>query len=44
MDPETHQFNWIDPLLLLAKANVEENPDYNQSMNGLNSGGYWDKM
>jgi hypothetical protein len=34
----------MHPLSLAAKANVEDNPNWNQDMNGPNAEGFWDAM
>ena len=36
--------NWLHPLALATKANNEDNPKWNQAMNGPNSDGFWKAM
>jgi Reverse transcriptase (RNA-dependent DNA polymerase) len=36
--------NWLHPLALATKANNEDNPNWNQAINGPNSDGFWDAM
>jgi Reverse transcriptase (RNA-dependent DNA polymerase) len=38
------QVNWLHPLALATKANNEDNPNWNQAMNGPNSEGFWEAM
>eukprot|EP00980_Cylindrotheca_fusiformis_P027374 scaffold20213_cov51-Cylindrotheca_fusiformis.AAC.2 len=33
---------WLHPLILAAKANSEDNPTWEQAMNGPLADGYWD--
>ena len=36
--------DWLHPLALATKANNEDNPNWNQAMNGPNSDGFWKAM
>mmetsp|Transcript_27707 Transcript_27707/g.81414 ORF Transcript_27707/g.81414 Transcript_27707/m.81414 type:complete len:121 (+) Transcript_27707:535-897(+) len=40
IDPDTRGVEWVHPMLLMAKANAEDNPAYNQAMNGPKADGY----
>ena len=35
---------WLHPLALATKANNEDNPNWNEAMNGPNSEGFWEAM
>ena len=41
---EDGQVLWLHPLALAAKANSEDNPRWEQAMNGPDSEGYWEAM
>jgi hypothetical protein len=36
--------DWLHPLALVTKANNEDNPNWNQAMNGPHSDGFWEAM
>ena len=38
------ELEWMHPLALAAKANAEDNPKWNEAMNGPNAEGFWDAM
>jgi len=35
---------WLHPLAFAARANAEDNPTWNEAMNGPHKEGYWDAM
>jgi len=39
LDDETVE--WLHPLAFAAKANAEDNPSWEEAMNGINRAGYW---
>jgi hypothetical protein len=41
-DPEYNTVKWMHPMLLGAKANSEDNPTWEEAMNGPNQKGYWE--
>jgi hypothetical protein len=41
---EDGQVLWLHPLALAAKANSEDNPRWEQAMNGPDSEGYWEAL
>jgi hypothetical protein len=38
------EYEWFHPLSLAVKANAEDNPRWNEAMNGPDADGYWDAM
>lgn len=38
------EFEWIHPSTLMMKANTEDNPRWNEAMNGPNAEGFWKAM
>jgi hypothetical protein len=40
-DPEYDTIEWMNPALFSVKANTDDNPNWNEAMNGENSEGYW---
>jgi hypothetical protein len=40
-DQEYGTVEWMNPALLSVKANADDNPTWNEAMNGENSEGYW---
>ncbi|MBE0451949.1 MAG: hypothetical protein IBX70_14070, partial [Clostridia bacterium] len=41
-DPETQLFEMLSPLMLQARANAEDNPGWEEAMNGPFSEGFWE--
>ncbi len=41
-DIDTRTIEWMHPMMLGAKANSEDNPNWAQAMNGPDQAGYWD--
>ena len=41
-DPEYNTVEWMHPMFLGAKANSEDNPTWEEAMNGPNRKGYWE--
>ncbi|MHA7927753.1 MAG: reverse transcriptase domain-containing protein, partial [Marinobacter sp.] len=41
-DFDLDTFEWIHPLILAAKANTEDNPSWEEAMNGPLADGYWE--
>ena len=38
------ELEWMHPLAFAAKASAEDNPKWNEAMNGPNAEGFWDAM
>ena len=38
------EFEWMNPLTLMVKANAEDNPRWGEAMNGPNAEGFWQAM
>jgi hypothetical protein len=36
MDPDYDTVKWMHPMMFAAKANLEDNPTWEEAMNGLN--------
>jgi Reverse transcriptase (RNA-dependent DNA polymerase) len=43
-DLENNTVEWMHPMILAAKANAEDNPTWDQAMNGPDRSGYWEAM
>ena len=43
-DPITNEIDWLNPMIFGAKANAEDNPDWNEAMNGPDAAGFWKAM
>ena len=43
-DSQDNTFNNISPLLLATRANMSDNPNWYQAMNGPDADGYWEAM
>jgi hypothetical protein len=41
-DPITNLIEWMHPMILAAKANSEDNPTWDEAMNGPLKEGYWE--
>jgi hypothetical protein len=41
-DVDTGTVEWMHPMILAAKANSEDNPTWEQAMNGPDQAGYWE--
>lgn len=44
VDPETQEVDWFHPLTLSVKANAEDNPRWEEALNGPDAEGYWQAM
>ena len=41
MDMDNDTYEWLHPMILAAKANAEDNPSWEEAMNGPLAEGYW---
>jgi len=41
-DPEHNTIEWMHPMIFGSKANSEDNPTWEEAMNGPNRAGYWE--
>jgi hypothetical protein len=41
-DQEYNTVEWMHPMFLGAKVNLEDNPTWEEAMNGPNQKGYWE--
>jgi hypothetical protein len=40
-DQDENTIEWMNPALFSVKANTEDNPTWDEAMNGENAEGYW---
>jgi hypothetical protein len=43
-DPEMNTVEWMHPMILAAKANNEDNPNWDEARNGRLKEGYWEAV
>jgi hypothetical protein len=41
---DEHTVEWMHPMILSTKANAEDNPTWDQAMNGPDKHGYWEAI